>query len=56
MDEQRYLREQLVLLQKEYEKAAKPIVDRLIHLASMEPPRLVIPLEAWEKLQKDLEK
>ena len=35
MTEEDYLHEQLHLLQMSYEKAAKPIVERLVHIQSL---------------------
>lgn len=37
-EEETYLREQLVRLQREYQSAAQPYVDRLVFLESMKPP------------------
>ena len=39
MTEEQYLIEQIRLIQQQYEKAAKPFVDRLIYLRSIELPR-----------------
>lgn len=38
MTEEQYLYAQLAELRRSYEKAAKPIVDRLVYLKSIEPP------------------
>ena len=47
MTEEQYLVEQIRLLQQQYEKAAKPFVDRIIYLRSIELPRpIVFPIEA----------
>ena len=47
MTEQEYLMQMIDLLRLEYEKAAKPYIDRLVYLKSFEPLRTIyIPAEA----------
>ena len=46
MSEEQYLIEQIELLQRSYEKAAKPFIDRLIYLRSIELKPIFIPKEA----------
>ena len=47
MSEEQYLIEQIELLQRSYERAAKPFVDRLIYLRTIELPKpIFIPEEA----------
>ena len=47
MSEEQYLIEQIELLQRFYERAAKPFVDRLIYLRTIELPKpIFIPKEA----------
>ena len=44
MTEEQYLYAQLAELRRSYEKAAKPIIDRLVYLKSLEPlPPFVVP-------------
>ena len=40
--EETYLREQLVRLQREYQAAAQPYVDRLVYLESMKAPSFTL--------------
>lgn len=54
MTEEHYLIEQIKLLQQAYEKAAKPFVDRLIYLRSIELPRpIFIPEEAANGIKEN---
>jgi len=54
MSEEQYLGEQIKLLQQSYEKAAKPFVDRLIYLRSIELSRTIfIPKEAAHEIKGD---
>lgn len=45
-DEERYCYQMLAELRKAYERDAKPFIDRLVHLKSLEPtPRIVLTVE-----------
>jgi hypothetical protein len=53
MSEEQYLIEQIELLQRSYEKAAKPFVDRLIYLRKIELPKpIFIPEEAAHSIKE----
>jgi hypothetical protein len=40
--EDRYLREQLAMLQESYHKAAQPLIDRLVAIECRKPPPPII--------------
>jgi hypothetical protein len=42
MTEKDYLHEQLRLLQMSYERAARPIIDKLIHIENLNPRPIVV--------------
>jgi hypothetical protein len=48
-DEERYLRETLGMLRKNYEKAAKPYINRLVEIQAMRPPEPAIVTVAQAK-------
>lgn len=53
MTEREYLIDQIRMLQREYEKAAKPYVDRLVQIAACNPtPRMVLPAGDLESFRK----
>ena len=37
MTEEQYLREQIALIQREYERAVKPYIDQLVRLENLKP-------------------
>ncbi len=39
MDAETFYRQQLADLQREYQERAKPIIDRLVELESLKPPK-----------------
>ena len=48
---ERFLYQQLVFLQEEYQKAAKPIVDQLVFIKNLRAPVIVIHKDQWINLQ-----
>jgi len=55
MSEEQYLIEQIEWLQRSYEKAAKPLVDRLIYLRTIELPKpIFIPKEAAHNIKESI--
>ena len=53
MSEEQYLIEQIELLQRLYERAAKPFADRLIYLRTIEFPKpIFIPEEAAHNIKE----
>lgn len=54
MNEEQYLRGQLVELHRSYQKACEPIVKRLAAIESMKPPQpMLFSLAQWHALQND---
>lgn len=54
-EHERYLIEQIEFIRREYEKAAKPYFDRLIHIRSLRPkPRIILTMEQAKGLGIDL--
>lgn len=49
---ERYYKQQLILLQESYNKAAEPIIKRLMEIDNCRPRRYVIPLELLNELFK----
>lgn len=48
------LHRMLAQLQRSYQKAAQPIVDKLVYLESLKPPKpVIIPIE-WPEGQEEL--
>jgi len=39
MDNEQYLRDRIADLQREYQKAAEPYIQKLVELKAMEPPK-----------------
>ncbi len=52
MDEEQYLREKLGILRREYEKAAKPIIDRIARINAMKKPEpIYVEYARWAEMQ-----
>lgn len=49
---ERYYKQQLILLQESYNKAAEPIIKRLMEIDARRPRRYVIPLELLNEFFK----
>ncbi len=49
-DHERKLLEIIASIQKDYEKAAKPYVDRLIAIRQRRIPQMIVPLEKAQAL------
>jgi hypothetical protein len=55
MTEEDYLHEQLRILQRSYEKAAKPIVDRLVYINSLRRnPSILVSMSDLETFNPEM--
>jgi len=55
-EEERYLFAQLAILQRSYEAAAKPYVERLVYIRSMQLRPITVPIEYLADIQSAKEK